>query len=424
MKPVSRAALLLTASMCWTTVAIRAYAAPAPVLTTLVTFNGTNGNLPVGRLAVGLSGNLYGTTLFGGTGGGEFGSGTVFELSGADHTTLTTLVTFDGGNGSSPHGGLTFDIFGNLYGTAANGGPANSGTVFQLSGSGHRTLTTLAGFTGSNGANPLAGAALYAAGFPQFPTLPYFEGNLFGTTDAGGASGNGTVFELSGFDHKTLTTLVSFNGANGSRPDTKLVADAVGDLYGTTTSGGPGGFGTVFRLSGPHHKTLTTLASFDGVTASGPRGGLTLDAADNLYGTTEGGGPGGGGTIFELSGPGHATFRTLATFSLNDPNGAAPVAGLLIDAAGNLFGTTSGGGVDFAPANLGSIFELSADHRTLSRLYRFTGGQDGALPEGGLVADLAGNLYGTTTSGGSGSGTVFKLSNAGFVTILDLLSSR
>ncbi len=169
-----------------------------------------------------------------------------------------------------------------------------------------------------------------------------------------------------------MTSLLSSTGANGSRPDTRLVADTAGNLYGTTTSGGPAG----------------------------------------------------GGTIFELSGPSHRTFTTLATFGLYDLNGAAPEGGLLIDAAGNLFGTTTGGGVDFAPANLGSIFKLSADHRTLTRLYRFMGGQDGDIPVAGLVADLAGNLYGTTSSGGSGgSGTVFKLSNSSFVTIFGLLLS-
>ncbi len=420
----SRAALFLGSSLCWIVLDAGARAAPAPVLTTLVAFDGTNGSLPADGLTTDLAGNLYGTTSFGGAGGGEFGQGTVFELSGADHTILTTLATFDGSNGAGPQGGLTFDIFGNLYGTTGAGGSAGTGTAFRLSGPSHQTLTTLASFTGNDGANPFCGVTLYAAGTLHFPGLPNYLGDLFGTTDAGGASGNGTVYELSGSNHETLTSLLSFTGANGSRPDTRLVADAAGNLYGTTTSGGPNGFGTVFELSGPHHTKLTTLAAFDGVSASGPRGGLTLDSAGNLYGTTEGGGPAAGGTIFELSGPSHQTFTTLATFGLYDPNGAAPESGLLIDAAGNLFGTTTGGGVDFAPANLGSIFKLSADHRTLTRLYRFTGGQDGDIPVAGLVADLAGNLYGTTSSGGSsGSGTVFKLSNSGFVTIFDLLSS-
>ena len=417
--------LLFSTILCWTAVEARAQSAPTPVLTTLVAFDGTNGSLPVDELTTDFVGNLYGTTLFGGSGGGEFGQGTVFELSGINHATFTTLATFDGTNGAEPEGGLTFDIFGNLYGTTGGGGPAGTGTAFRLSGAGHQILTTLTSFDGSDGANPFSGLTLYAAGSPHYPGLPYFAGNLFGTTDAGGATGDGTVFELSGSDHKTFTTLLSFTGANGSRPDTRLVADATGNLYGTTTSGGPGRFGTVFELSGPNHTTITTLAAFDGVNESGPRGGLTLDKAGNVYGTTEGGGPGGGGTVFELAGPDHQTLTTLAAFGLSDPNGAAPTGRLLIDAAGNLFGTTTGGGVDFAPANLGSIFEISADHRTLSRLYRFTGGQDGAIPEAGLVADLAGNLYGTTSSAGSnGSGTVFRLSNSGFVTVFDLLSSR
>ena len=398
-----------------------AAAQAAPVLTTLAAFNGTNGLGPVAPLTFGLDGNLYGTTQFGGTGGGEFGNGIVFELSGSGHRTLATVATFNGDNGAGPVGGLTLDISGDLYGTAASGGADGSGTSFRLSGAQHRTLSVLASFNGGDGSMPSSAPTFYGPGEPFTPRFPYFAGNLFGTTAAGGSAGDGAAYQLSGTDHRTLTTLVSFNGAgNGDNPSPALVADAAGDLFGTTVSGGPGGSGTVFELSGPGHRTLTTLASFNGQNGAGPEGGLTLDAAGNLYGTTIGGGPGLGGTIFELSGPGHRTLTTLATFGLVDPHGSAPTAPLLIDAAGNLYGTTTGGGVDDAPANLGSVFKLSAKARTLTTLYTFTGNADGGIPQAGLVADAAGNLYGTSTSfGAGGDGTVFELSGTGFVTSRD-----
>ena len=304
------------------------------------------------------------------------------------------------------------------------------GTAFQLSGADHLHLTELASFSGGNGANPIGGLALYAPGQFHVPGNPYFAGHLFGTTTGGGANGNGTVFRLSGFNHKTLTTIVSFNAAvNGARPGATLVADSAGHLFGTTFTGGAGTYGTVFELSGPDHQTLTTLASFNGTNGANPMGGLTLDAAGNLYGTTSAGGPGFGGTIFELAGPGHRTLTTLATFGSNDPNGAVPVGTLLIDAAGNLFGTTNGGADEFGDgAFLGAVFRLSADHTTLTPLYAFTGNADGDIPQAGLVADAAGNIYGTTTSGGAGGdtggGTVFELSGVGFVTSLGLQAGQ
>ena len=332
-----------------------------PVFTTLASFEGPNGLVALGGLTFDLAGNLYGTTAFGGTGyqaRGASGLGTVFELSGKDHATYKVLVNFDGSNGNQPEAALTLDAFGNLYGTTASGGTAGMGTAFQLSGADHLHLTELASFSGGNGANPIGGLALYAPGQFHVPGNPYFAGHLFGTTTCGGANGNGTVFRLSGFNHKTLTTIVSFNAAvNGAWPGATLVADSAGHLFGTTFTGGAGTYGTVFELSGPDHQTLTTLASCNGTNGANPMGGLTLDAAGNLYGTTSAGGPGFGGTIFELAGPGHRTLTTLATFGSNDPNGAEPVGTLLIDAAGNLFGTTNGGADEFGDGALhGAVF--------------------------------------------------------------------
>ena len=419
---LTRAVLFAAALPC-----IATEAEAAPVFTTLASFVGPNGIVAVGGLTFDFAGNLYGTTAFGGTGyqfGSSPGQGTVFELSGKDHTVFRTLVDFGGRNGTEPFAALTLDAFGNLYGTTSAGGKAGTGTAFRLSGPGHRHLIRLASFTGDNGANPLGGLAFYAPG--QYHLFgPYYAGHLFGTTSVGGANGNGTVFELSGSDHAVLTTIVSFTaGVNGARPGSTLVADAAGHLFGTTFTGGPGSYGTVFELSGEHHQTLTTLAAFDGNNGANPVGGLTLDAAGNLYGTTSAGGPGYGGTIFELASPGHRKLATLATFGNNDPNGAVPQGTLLIDAAGNLYGTTNGGADEFGGgAYLGAVFKLSADHKTMTPLHAFTGQDDGDIPQAGLTVDAAGNLYGTTTSGGaggdSGGGTVFEISGSGFVTSPD-----
>ncbi len=423
-----RAALLLGAAVCSAAPVAGALAAStAPVLTTLVAFGsgGSGGSLPVAGLTFDFAGRLYGTTLFGGTGGGEFGSGTVFELSGPDHTIYTTLVSFNGSQGASPTAALTLDASGDLFGTTQAGGTAGTGTAFKLGGPGHRTVTTLASFTGPNGTAPLGGLTLFSRGQFHVSGYPYFAGHLFGTTSTGGANNNGTVFELYGLGRTTLKTLVSFTaGVTGARLGSTLVADQAGNLFGTTFTGGPGTYGTVFELSGPDHQTLTTLAAFSGPNGANPVGGLTLDAAGNLYGTTQFGGPGSGGTIFELAGPGHTRLVTIGSFGSNDPNGAVPQGTLLIDAAGNLYGTTNGGADEFGGAFLGTVFKLSADHTTMTPLYTFTGQADGDIPQAGLTADEAGNLYGTTTSGGTGTGTVFKLSGTGFVTTLGPAPSK
>ncbi len=400
-------ALACVAAAFGTQASLTAQASPspaAPVEKVLHSFNGTDGSLPVAGVTLDLAGNIYGTTNFGGTGSAEFGDGTVFKLSGSgdDQSTLTTLASFTGADGNQPQGGVIVRASGHLFGTTSSGGADGKGTVFELAGSGDTTLKTLVSFTGANGSGPSSG-------------LTVLHDCLYGTTSAGGAGNDGTVFELCGPEHKTLTTLVSFDGTNGSRPMAGLVADRAGNLYGTTINGGANASGTVFKLSGQRHETLTTLVNFAGTNGSGPRGGLAIDAYDNLFGTTEGGGAGQVGTLYELRGPGHETLTTLFAFSPSGPGGTSPEDALLIDGAGNLYGTTSGG-IDSSPDELGSVFKLSADHVTLTTLYTFTGNGDGGNPVGGLAADRNGNLYGTTTSfGASGNGVVFKLTGTGFV---------
>jgi len=200
----------------------------------------------------------------------------------------SNLASFNGATGSGPRAGLIMDAQGNLYGTTDGGGANGHGTVFELA-AGSGTITTLASFNGANGAYPEAGLIMDA------------QGNLYGTTSNGGAfDDNGTVFELAA-GSGTITTLASFNGANGHTPRAGLIMDAQGNLYGTTAMApGAPGRGTVFELAAGSG-TITTLASFNGANGVNPEAGLILDAQGNLYGTTYFGGAFGQGTVFELS---------------------------------------------------------------------------------------------------------------------------
>ena len=356
-----------------------------PTLATLAGFNTANGADPNAGLVIDAAGNLYGTTA----GGGSAGDGTAFELPAAARTNLVTVGTFNGGNGMTPNG-LAIDPAGNLFGTAQRGGSYADGTVFKLVVGGQPSVLTLDTFAAANGQ------------YPQAPVTSDAAGNLFGTTYQGGPYGVGTVFEVDAAS-RGLTTVVTFNTSSGGQhPAAGLVADAAGNLYGTTST-------TAFELSGTGHQTVTTLATFTGGNGAVPSG-LTIDPAGNLYGTTNFGGTGGVGTAFELSGPTHQTLTTLATFA--GANGSQPAGGLTVDAAGNLYGTTFGGGA----GNAGTVFQLSGPtHQTLTTLASFSSA-NGSGPSGSLAVDGAGDVFGTTAAGGpGGQGTAFELSNAGFV---------
>ncbi len=328
------------------------------------------------------SGNLYGTT----DAGGASGDGTVFELAHASGA-LTALASFNGTNGASPHAGLIMDSNGNMYGTTDAGGASGDGTVFELA-QGSGTITPLASFNGTNGQYPQAGLIMDSSG------------NLYGTTDLGGASGDGTVFELAQ-GSSAITTLASFNGADGANPG-GLVVDGNGNLYGTTYHGDVSATndGTVFEVT--HGSgTITTLAP-----CLNPACMLILDSSGNLYGTTTVGGDHAVGTVFELA-HGSGTITTLASF--NGAEGANPYAGLVMDGNGNLYGTAYAGGASYD----GTVFELARGSGTITALASFNG-TNGAKPGEGLILDSNGNLYGTTASGGAGNlGTVFELTNPG-----------
>ena len=377
-------------------------AAQAATLTTLLSFTNTKGLDPGADPQAGLimdsSGNLFGTTA----GGGATGVGTVFELAkGASTFTFHSLVAFNRTNGRIPFGDLLSDSSGNLYGTTASGGsPSFEGNVFKLTKSGSSySLSTLATFTGTNGSSPVSGLIADSAG------------DLFGTASNGATNGYGSAFELAK-GASSVTTLATFSGTVGGDSAAGFIADSNGDLFGTTSTGGSGGDGTVFELvKGASSYTLSTLASFAGANGSNPYAKLFADSSGNLFGTTYGGGAHNDGTVFELvKGASGYTLSTLASF--NSTNGANPDADLIEDGSGNLFGTTFAGGTN----NDGTAFELTdgAGGYTLGTLVSFNG-TNGANPYDGLIADSGGNLYGTASAGGVGNnGTVFEITNSGF----------
>jgi uncharacterized repeat protein (TIGR03803 family) len=235
---------------------------------------------------------------------------------------LTTLVSFNGANGSEPRSGLIADAHGDLFGTTQTGGANDFGTVFEIAKTAHgyaSTPTTLVSFNGTDGAFPQSGSLLADA-----------HGDLFGTT---GGLGGGTVFEIAKTAHgyaSTPTTLVSFNGTNGFGPNGTLITDAHGDLFGTTDYGGAYDKGTVFEIAKTAHgyaSTPTTLVSFNGTNGSAPSGSLIADAKGDLFGTTAFGGASdaGAGTVFEIAKTAHGYANTPTTLvSFNVTDGAVP----------------------------------------------------------------------------------------------------
>jgi uncharacterized repeat protein (TIGR03803 family) len=390
--------------------------------TVLYSFTGGNdGGNPYAGLILDSAGNLYGTTRD----GGMYGYGTVFELSPANGSwTETVLYSFTGGSdGSTPYAGLTFDAAGNLYGTTLLGGANNDGCVFELTpNSGGWTETILHTFVGypTDGTAPYGGVIFDQAG------------NLYGTTVADGTQcrgGCGTVFELTpGSGGWTETILYNFcsktNCPDGSEPRSGVSLDAEGNLYGTTAYGGALiKYGTVFKLT-PNSGgswTESVLHSFDRKDGANPFGGVILDKAGSLYGTTtQGGGRGIDGTVFRLKrSASHWALTMLYRFAVASGQFAYPYAGLVFDKAGNLYGTTFFEGA----SSPGSVFKLGHAKGSWKEkwVYGFTGRPDGAYPGyGSLIFDQAGNLYGTTIQGGTGDsrvcqtypdgcGTVFKI---------------
>lgn len=398
----------------------------------LLSFDVLNGEFPNG-MSMDASGNLWAVTAYGDSGNcddgvGASGCGTVVEFTPVSGGWKSKVVyAFTGASdGYDPVGNLTFDSQGNIYGVTSQGGTAacSCGTVFKLTpASGGWKHSLLYRFdptkTRSDGMNPEAGVILDAAG------------NLYGTTPNGGNGCDfscGVVYELSPTANGawTETILYNFKGGGGFGPNdgelsvAPLVFDAQGNLYGTTPWGGanssgdcgsePTGCGVVFELSpnGSGGWTESVIHNFDSGKGDGfhPTDGLVLDADGNLYGTTTWGGlnscSGGSycGTAFELSPASGGTWTETVLHSFSSSQGYGPSAGLIFDSTGNLYGTTVWGGV----YNEGSAFELSPKSGggwQASTLHSFGNGMDGQRPNTTLVMDASGDLYGGTFIGGT-----------------------
>jgi uncharacterized repeat protein (TIGR03803 family) len=310
--------------------------------------------------------------------------------------TFSVLHEFAGvpNDGSGPRGGLVRDAAGNFFGTTFTGGSNDEGTIFKLTPTGQESV--LLTFTTSNGSFPASGLLLKA-------------GNLFGTADEG-PGGAGVLFRLA--KDGTEVTFHAFQGGQNSEaalPAGGVITDAAGNLYGATLLGGLG-FGVVYQVDPTG--TLKVLYDFKGqADGAEPQGPLVRDADGNLYGAALQGGAHHAGTIFKLGSNG--TLTVLHSFS-GARDGGAPQGGLLRDGAGNLFGSAFTGG----DTGNGTVFEITKIG-SFRRLHSFTGAADGTNPNGALIRDSDGNIYGTAQLGGlQGLGTVFKLSPTGELTVL------
>ena len=323
------------------------------------------------------------------------------------------VYPFTGGfDGGDPASSLTFDASGNAYGTTVVGGDAGFGTVFKLTRdqNGNWSETVLYSFqAGDDGKNPYGGVILDRAG------------NLYGVTAAGGSGGLctgdgcGTIFKLTrSGDTYTESVVYAFTGGNdGFGPGASLAQDRNGVMYGMTPDGGQFAAGTVFELipSATGRYFFRTIYAFTGGDdgSTGSLGPLLVDSAGNLYGVTELGGANGVGTVFKMTpaGGGQFNFTTLYTF-LGMPDAAFPYGGVILDQAGNLYGTTYFGGQN----GVGAVYKLMPNGQE-SVLYSFQGGTDASFPTTTLVFDGSGNLWGTSSTGGDPNcdcGTVFELS--------------
>ena len=322
----------------------------------------------------------------------------------ASAQTFTVLYSFTGGaDGGFPYANVIVDHAGNVYGTTyLFGGSGGFGTLFKIDPQGNET--TLHVFGTSQPPDDGAG--------PQTELVEDEAGNLYGAVGGGGANNTGMVFKLDG--RGEYSVLYSFPSSGGG-PSSGLILDKSGMLYGTTQGGGSG-FGTIYQITKEGAETV--LYSFRGPTAdgAGPCGNLLRTESGALYGTTAVGGAHNFGTVFRLSK--EDVNRTLFSFAGGKAAGQNPCSGLVRDVRGNLYGTTPNVPTFPPPTTNGTIFKIARDG-THTVVHAFTGGADGGDPKSGLAIDRAGNLYGTTCSGGAhNAGTVYRLNRRGVLKVL------
>jgi len=313
-----------------------------------------DGSNPSAGVIFDSAGNLYGTTSM----GGAYGYGIVFELSPTESGGWAERVlhhfNYNGADGMYPYAGLIFDAEGNLYGTTGNGGTFDAGTVFELSPAddGTWTETILHSFV-ENGREGVS---------PWSSLIADSSGNFYSTTSGGGVYGFGTVFEFSktADGSWTVTTLHNFNynGEDAVQPYTGLAFDQHGNLYGATTGGGVYNYGAVYELSPAANGNWTEkiLHSFEnnGKDGTRPTAGATLDALGNVYGTTSSGGAYAEGTVYELSG---GDWTETILYSFKGLDGDQPEGTVTLDSAGNIYGTTNFGG-PYGKFGFGTVFEI------------------------------------------------------------------
>ncbi len=374
-------------------------AAQAQTFSTIYAFSGNSGIWPQAGVTL-RAGVLYGTTV-----DTEFstGTGTVYQLSRVGSNWTHTVISFFSGipyGGEGPYARVVFGPDNHLYGTTLNAGPHIDGNVFALTpqvsicrtANCFWTETVLHQFAGSPDGQAPSGDLIWDS-----------TGNIYGTTMWGGASGLGTIFQITKSGNNwTETPIYSFTGPDGSGPIGGVIFDSNGNLFGTTAEGGLYGFGTIFELTYSIDSgwTETVLYNFQNLSdGEFPVAGLTPDGSGNLYGSASDGGTGGGGTVFELSPAGDTwTFTLLYSFTGQQGRYSGPRANLTFDTSGNLYGTTLFDGAN----SLGNIFKLANSQNgwVYASLYDFTGGADGASPVSNVTIDTDGTLYGTAGAGG------------------------
>jgi uncharacterized repeat protein (TIGR03803 family) len=369
---------------------------------------GNDGEYTDTELVMDSAGNLYGTSVQ----GGAFGGGTVFQLApSGSGWTHTVLYNFTGGaDGGEPYKGVTLDSHGNLYGTAVTGGSGSCeggcGVVYQLTNSGGVWAeSVIHAFTGGNDGSG-----------PGSPVVFDKRGDLYGTTPTGGAKGFGVVYEMrpSANGSWNLSVIHTFTGGTDGLGGSasKMLLDSAGNLYGTSTVGGANGFGNVFKLtfSGSQWQ-LTTLYSFkDQPDGASPYGGVILGKDGNLYGTTYYAGANDVGTVYKLTHNSGSWIESVIYNFKGGSDGDSPISTLVSDPKGDLYGTTSDGGSP--QCGCGTIFRLrpgSGGAWTESVAYRFPGDPKAGFAYNGMVSDGTGNFYGATVHGGTeNDGAIYR----------------